>query len=265
VFAKPEAPVNKNAPTPKIGAHPDLSGVWQYTDWIGNYMTGGGRRCGPTQEKGCNRSVNQTEDFELYSPSRFGQLNTPVYKPELWDKIQELDMWTNKYDPVMTCQPLGVPRQGPPRRIYQSENDITFLYFGGDAGGGYGEYRIIPIDGRKHAENAGFDATYMGVTVGRWEGETLILDSIGFIDTTWIGRGGFFHSSEMKVVEKFTRQGDAILYDVTIEDPEVLLEPWVFPTRTVRRNTNPNGGLLRERGNCETTFETEAAASQIRH
>ena len=151
-------------------------------------------------------------------------------------------MWTNKYDPVMTCQPLGVPRQGPPRRIYQTENDITFLYFGGDAGGGYGEYRIIPIDGRKHAENANFDATYMGVTVGRWEGDTLVLDSVGFIDTTWIGRGGFFHSSEMKVVEKFTRQGDAILYDVTIEDPEVLLEPWVFPTRTVRRNTNRQRG-----------------------
>ena len=265
VWAKPDAPVNKNAPTPRIAGKPDLTGNWQHTDWIGNYMTGGGRRCGPTQEKGCNRSVNQTEDFELYSPSRFGQLNTPVYKPELWDKIQELDMWTNKYDPVMTCQPLGVPRQGPPRRIYQTENDITFLYFGGDAGGGYGEYRIIPTDGRKHPENAAFDATYMGVSVGRWEGDTLVIDSIGFIDTTWIGRGGFFHSGNMHVVEKFTRQGDAILYDVTIEDPDVLLEPWVFPTRTLRRNTNPNAGLLRERGNCETTFETEAAASQIRH
>jgi hypothetical protein len=265
VYAKPDAPVNKSAPTPRMGAHPDLTGVWQHTDWIGNYMGNGGRRCGPTQEPPCNRSVNQTEDFELYSPSRFGQLNTPLYKPEHWDKIQELDMWTNKFDPVMTCQPLGVPRQGPPRRIYQTENDITFLYLGGDAGGGYGEYRIIPTDGRKHAENAGFDATYLGVTVGRWEGDTLVLDSIGFIDTTWIGRGGFFHSSDMHVVEKFTRQGDAILYDVTIEDPEVLLEPWIFPTRTIRRNTNANAGLLRERGNCETTFETEAAASQIRH
>jgi hypothetical protein len=265
VYAKPDAPVNTSAPTPKLGARPDLSGVWQYTDWIGNYMGNGGRRCGPTQEKGCNRSVNQTEDFELYSPSRFGMLGFPQYKPEHWDKIQELDMWTNKYDPVMTCQPLGVPRQGPPRRIYQTENDITFLYFGGDAGGGYGEYRIIPTDGRKHADNANFDATYMGVTVGRWEGDTLVLDSVGFIDTTWIGRGGFFHTSDMHVVEKFTRQGDAILYDVTIEDPELLLEPWVFPTRTLRRNTNANAGLIRERGNCETSFETEAAASQIRH
>ena len=265
VFAKPEVAVNTSAPTPRLGAHPDLTGVWQYTDWIGNYMTGGGRRCGPTQEKGCNRSVNQTEDFELYSPSRFGQLNTPVYKPEHWDKIQELDMWTNKFDPVMTCQPLGVPRQGPPRRIYQSENDVTFLYFGGDAGGGYGEYRIIPTDGRARAKDAEFDITYFGNTVGRWEGDTLVLDSIAFIDTTWIGRGGFFHSDRMHVVEKFTRQGDVILYDVTIEDPDVLLEPWVFPTRTIRRNTNPNAGLIRERGNCETSQETEAAASQIRH
>jgi hypothetical protein len=145
VWAKPDAPVNTSAPTPRLGERPDLTGNWAHTDWIGNYMTGGGRRCGPTQGKDCNRSVNQTEDFELYSPSRFGQLNRPLYKPEHWDKVIELDMWTNKYDPVMTCQPLGVPRQGPPRRIYQSENDITFLYFGGDAGGGYGEYRIIQL------------------------------------------------------------------------------------------------------------------------
>ena len=173
-------------------------------------------------------------------------------------------MWTNKYDPVMTCQPLGVPRQGPPRRIYQSENDITFLYFGGDAGGGYGD--IDDPDRRPQAyERGGVRYTYMGNTVGRWEGDTLVLEAIAFIDTTWLGRGGFFHSDRMLVVEGFTRQGDAIMYDVTDEDPEVLVEPWVLPTRTVRRNTNPNAGLLRERGNCETDFETEAAATQIRH
>ena len=265
VFAKTEPAANKTAPTPRLAGHPDLTGNWTFTDWIGNYMTGGGRRCGPTQRADCSRTTNQTEDFELYSPSRFGQLNRPLYKPEHWNKLQELDMWTNKYDPVMTCQPLGVPREGPPRRIYQSENDITFLYQGGDAGGGYGEYRVIPTDGRKHSPDANFEMTYFGDTVGRWEGDTLVLDSIGFIDTTWFGRGGFFHSTDMHVVEKFTRQGDAILYDVTVEDPEVLVEPWVLPTRTVRRNTNPNAGLLRERGNCETSSEPEAAASQIRH
>ena len=56
VFAKTEPPVDKSAPTPRLGAHPDLTGNWAYTDWIGNYMTGGGRRCGPTQAPDCSRS-----------------------------------------------------------------------------------------------------------------------------------------------------------------------------------------------------------------
>jgi hypothetical protein len=55
-----------------------------------------------------------------------------------------------------------------------------------------------------------------------------------------------------------------ILYDVTVEDPVVLVEPWVIPTRTLRRNTNPDAGLLRERGNCET-YEDEDIVTQIRH
>ena len=70
----------------------------------------------------------------------------------------------------------------------------------------------------------------MGYTVGRWEGDTLVLDSIGFSDETWLGRGGFFHSDKMRVIEKFTRTGNQILYEVTIDDPEVLVQPWA-PSR----------------------------------
>ncbi|MBV9771026.1 MAG: hypothetical protein JOZ32_15745, partial [Bryobacterales bacterium] len=264
VMAKTEPPVNKSAPTPRLDGHPDLSGNWSYNDWIGNYMTGGGRRRSPWQSKDSDRQSNQTEDFELYSPSRFGNLGRPIYEPQYWDKVQQLDMWTNKYDPVMTCQPLGVPREGPPRRIVQSEKDIILFYSGGDAGGGYGEYRVIPTDDRKHDPKKAIESTYMGYTVGRWEGETLVLDSISFVDSTWLGRGGFFHSDQMHVVERFTRQGDALLYDVTVEDPEVLVQPWVLPTRTVRRNPNPNAGLIPERGNCEV-YEVGHTTSQIRH
>jgi hypothetical protein len=263
-IAKTEAKVNKSAPTPRLGAHPDLTGNYSYTDWIGNYMTGGGRRRGPTQSADTTRQDNQTYDFELYSPSRFGNMGRPIYKPEFWDKVQQLDMWTNKYDPVMTCQPLGVPREGPPRRIYQTDRDVTFIYTGGDAGGGYGEYRVIPTDGRPHPKSAELDQLYLGDTVGRWEGDTLVLDAVAFPDSTWLGRGGFFHSDQMHVVERFRRQGDALLYDVTVEDPEVLVEPWVLPTRTVTRNPNPDAGLIRERGNCEVQ-EYGHAASQIRH
>jgi hypothetical protein len=264
VIAKDEEPIDHSVATARMGNHPDLTGNWSYTDWIGNYMTGGGRRCAPTEAANCTRSDNQTYDFELYSPSRFGGLGRPVYKPEYWDKVQELDMWTNKYDPVMTCQPLGVPREGPPRRIMQTDKDVVFFYQGGDAGGGYGEYRIIPTDDRKHDPKKAIEATYLGYTVGRWEGDTLVLDAISFVDDTWLGRGGLFHSPEMHVVERFRRQGDVILYDVTVEDPEVLVEPWVLPTRTLRRNANPNAGLLTERGNCEV-YETKSIATQIRH
>ena len=264
IVAKDEPPVNHSVPTPRLGSHPDLTGNWSYTDWIGNYMTGGGRRCAPTQSPTCDRQDNQTYDFELYSPSRFGGLGRPMYKPEFWDKVQELDMWTNKYDPVMTCQPLGVPREGPPRRIMQTDKDVVLFYQGGDAGGGYGEYRMIPTDDRKHDPKKAIEATYLGYTVGHWDGDMLVLDAISFVDSTWLGRGGLFHSELMHVVERFTRQGDVILYDVTVEDPGVLVEPWVLPTRTLRLNPNPDAGLLAERGNCEV-YETKNISSQIRH
>jgi len=267
VFARQEPPTNTTAPTPRIGAHPDLTGNWAEFNigWIGNYQGNGGRRCGPTQEQPCNRATNQTRDFELYSPSRFGQLGRPLYKPEYWDKVQQLDMWTNKEDPVMTCQPLGIPRQGPPRRIVQTANDIIFFYTRyADGGGGYGEYRIIPTDGRKHDPQKAIETTYMGYTVGRWEGDTLVLDSISFVESTWLARGGFFHSDQMHVVERFTRQGNQIRYEVTVEDPDVLVEPWVMTPRTMRLNPNPEAGLLPERGNCEV-YELKDITSQIRH
>jgi len=273
-YQPPNWTITPNNPPPAAAAavttprradgKPDLTGVWG-----GGYnpITGGGtRRCGPTQTKvNCNIPMdNFWVDYEWLSPWRFGVMGHPVYKPEYWDKIQELDQWTNKYDPVMTCQPLGVPREGPPRRINQTDRDVTFIYTGGDAGGGYGEFRIIPTDGRKHDPKKALETTYLGYAVGNWEGDTLVIDSISFVDTTWLGRGGFFHSDAMRVVERFTRQGDVLLYDVTVEDPEVLVEPYVFPTRIVRRSQNPDAGLIRERGNCEV-YEEGRVTSQIRH
>jgi hypothetical protein len=104
----------------------------------------------------------------------------------------------------------------------------------------------------------------MGQTVGHWEGDTLVLDSVGFNDQTWLGRGGFFHSDHMHVVEKFTRKGNEILYEVTVEDPEVLVEPWVMTPRKLTANPSPDAGLVAERGNCEV-YELTNITSQIRH
>jgi hypothetical protein len=248
-------------PTPRMAnGKPDLSGNWNFAGMNWRY---GNRRCAPTQVE-CTRAINQTMDFEFEAPSRFGP-SRPMYKPEFWDKVQQLDMWTNKEDPVMTCQPLGTPRHGPPRRIVQTANDVIFFYTQyADGGGGQGEYRIVPTDGRKHDPARTVETKYYGYTVGRWEGDTLVLDSIAFVDSTWLARGGFFHSDQMRVIEKFTRQGNQIKYEVTVEDPEVLVEPWVMAPRTLRLNTNADAGLLPERGNCEV-YELGDITSQIRH
>jgi hypothetical protein len=68
----------------------------------------------------------------------------------------------------------------------------------------------------------------------------------------------------MHVIERFTRQGDALLYDVTVEDPEVLAEPYVYPTRVVRANPSPDAGLQPGRGSCEV-YELQDITSRIRH
>jgi hypothetical protein len=258
----PPVAAAQNQPTPRTASgKPDLTGNWAAGGMNWRY---GNRRCGPSQAEGCTAQINQTQDFEFEAPSRFGP-NRPVYKPEHWDKVQQLDMWTNKEDPVMTCQPLGLPRHGAPRRIIQSDKDVVFIYGAGvDGGGGYGEYRVIPTDGRKHDPKKAIETTYYGYTVGNWEGDTLVLDSISFVDTTWLARGGFFHSDQMHLVEKFTRQGNQIKYEVTVDDPEVLAEPWVMTPRTMRLVPNADAGLLRERGNCEV-YEEGVITSQIRH
>ncbi|HEY7191057.1 MAG TPA: hypothetical protein VH436_31110 [Vicinamibacterales bacterium] len=270
----PTAPATQAAAgeTPRrADGHPDMTGNWGGPF---NPITGGGnRRCGPTQvvgaginpEVGCKTAQdNFWVDYEWISPSRFGVLGRPVYKPEFWDKIQELDQWTNKYDPVMTCQPLGLPRQGTPFRIIQTDKDILMFYRQyADYGGGNTEFRDIPTDGRARNAQTAIVATYYGYSIGKWEGDTLVIDSTSFVDTTWFGRGGLFHSANMHMIEKLTRVGNEIRYDMTIEDPDVLIEPWVMPTRVLRAG-GAEPQIVPERSNCEV-YETEQITNQLRH
>jgi hypothetical protein len=252
-----------SAPTPRLAnGRPDLSGSWRTVSG-GLQGSGGGmfRRCSPFQDN-CMEWTNQSADFTFMASSRL-DMDQPLYKPEYWDKVQALDMWTNRDDPVMTCLPLGIPRHGPPSRIIHSDDDIVMFYRGGlDGGGGYSEFRMIRLDGSEHTEDDKYAYSYYGATVGHWEGDTLVLDSIGFSDETWLGRGGFFHSTDMRLIERFTRTGNQMVYEVTVEDPEVLVEPWVMPSRTMVASGNPT--VISERGSCTDT-ELDEVSTQIRH
>lgn len=263
-----QAPVlDSTAATPRLAdGKPDLTGNWSNPGkfFIWRY---GSRRCGPTQLEGCSTQWNQTVDFVFEAASRFGP-NRPIYRPEHWDEVIYLDMWTNLYDPIMTCQPMGIPRQGAPGRIFHTERDITLLYGrGGDGGGGYPDFRVIATDGREVDERQVIQTKYTGHSSGHWDGDTLVIESIGFTPLTWLARGGFFHSEDMKVTERFTRQGDQMLYEVTVEDPQVLLHPWVqnpMLMTTGQGGRNSTGLVGVERGNCQQIV-IDDIETQYRH
>jgi hypothetical protein len=270
---EPPAPVAAAATPRRADGKPDLSGNWNRP--LNPVSGNGARRCGPTQVKGgginpeygcTGGGDNFWIEYAWISPSRFGILGRPNYKPELWDHIQELDMWTNKYDPVMTCKPLGLPRHGTPTRIVQTDKDVIFFYpINADYGGGNNEYRDIPTDGRKRSTLDESLATFYGQSIGTWEGDTLVIDSINFDDTSWLGRGGLIHSGSMHIVEKLTRVGNEIRYDMTIEDPEMFLEPWVMPTRVMTLAQGAAADRIpAERSPCEV-YEENNVTSQVRH
>ena len=85
-------------------------------------------------------------------------------------------------------------------------------------------YRVIPTDGRKHRADA--NPSYYGDAVGRWDGDTLVVDSTNFVEDTWFGEDGYIHSDAMRVIERFWRVGENLAYQVTVEDPKVLTQPW---------------------------------------
>ena len=263
----PPPPADPNAPTPRLAnGKPDLTGSW--VGVTGGLQGSGGdmfRRCTPFQSKNCMEWTNQSEDWVFMSATRLDQ-RQPLYKPEYWDKIIALDQWTNKEDPIMTCKPIGIPRHGTPGRILQTDHDVIFFYgANADYGGGNNEYRDIPTDGRARSKQDENLATFYGQSIGHWEGDTLVIDSTNFDDATWLGRGGFFHTGSMHIVEKLTRVGNELRYDMTVEDPEAFIEPWVMPTRVLP--ISEGQGALRvqsERANCEV-YESGNETSQVRH
>jgi hypothetical protein len=97
---------------------------------------------------------------------------------------------------------------------------------------------------RPHDPDRVAQETSLGDAVGHWEGDTLVVDTTGFNDETWLtGRQGYIHSTSLHVIERFTRQGNQIKYEVTVEDPEMLVQPWVWAPRTMALNPDPNAML----------------------
>jgi hypothetical protein len=91
--------------------------------------------------------------------------------------------------------------------------------------------RIIRIGGAPAPKHL---RSWMGDSIGRWEGDTLVVDVTNLDETTWLSDNGLFHSDKTRVVERLRREGDILHYDVTVEDPVVLAEPWKQRARDLK-------------------------------
>ena len=154
-------------------------------------------------------------------------------------KAENAAHWIDR-DPELKCYLPGIPRamyMPYPFQIIQSTNKIQMAYaFTSTA-------RTIHLDEVEGPP----DDTYMGHSVGRWEDNTLVVDVTHFNGKNWFDRAGNFHSTALRLEERFTPlTADALQYDVTIEDPNVFTEPWRISMPLYKR-LEPNMQLLEYR------------------
>ena len=129
----------------------------------------------------------------------------------------------SKDDPEANCLPAGVPRMAPyPWKIVQQPKLIVFLFEGN-----IHSYRQIFMDGRGHPDN--LDPTWYGHSIGRWEGDTLVVDSVGFNDKFWFDFAGHPHTEKLHITERYRRSDYSHLdFEVVIEDPGAYTRPFTM-------------------------------------
>lgn len=191
--ARPEA----DAPAPRLpNGRPDLSGVW---------MGGGGIAV---------RNLKPGDEIVLLPEAQ-----------------QLMDSRLSADDPEANCLPTGVPRMNPyPWRVVQMPTHVdsthVFILFEGNIH----SYRQIFTDGRPHPPDP--DPTWYGHSIGHWEGDTLVVDTIGYNDRFWFDFDGHPHTRELHTIERFTRTDLATLeWDITIIDPGAYAKPFTVETQ----------------------------------
>jgi hypothetical protein len=130
-------------------------------------------------------------------------------------------------DPHVRCAPPGGPRQfAVPfglQIIQMPEIKRIFVLSGGSTR----PWRVIYMDGRPHPDPELFNPSYFGHSVGHWEDDTLVVDSVGFNERFWLHRDGYPHTEALHVIERISRpDANSLRYEVTIDDPLTYTRPW---------------------------------------
>lgn len=221
------------APPPRDpDSKPDLSGIW--------------RRVGPNVDAKTRAATFTGEDLRFFMPAGATIPLLPDAKA-LFELRQRRE---GAGSPSERCLPKGVPRAtlAAPFRIIQTRNLTAILFeeFNG--------FRQIHTDGRAHPHDP--QPFWWGYSIGRWEGDTFVVSTTGFNDSTWLDKAGHPHTEQLRTTERFRRLNVGTLeLEVTIDDPGAYSRPWTVPLRF---------RLLADTELLELVCENEKSAARIK-
>ena len=218
------------AKTPRArDGKPDLSGVWQ-----------------PDKDPaGIPPGVQAVESIHenFIIPRYFIDItqdmpsNQNLMQPAATATFLQNLMSAGKNDPIAHCKPTGVPaiaNMPIPFKIIQTEKIVLILYEEGSI------FRQVFLDGRKTVEDP--QPRWMGYSTGKWDGDTLVVDSAGFTSKSWLDRLGHTHSEAMRLTERYRRTDVGHLeFEVTIDDPKTFTKPIKY---TQKASLVPDEDLL---------------------
>ena len=208
---------------------PNFNGIWQAINSANYDIEAHAAAPSPVLELGAAGAI----------PGGLGIVEggTLPYRPEALAKRNENRANRLKLDPEVKCYLPGVPRATYmpfPFQIIQSQKHIMLIHEYA------GAVRTIYMADQTEAPAD----SWMGWSNGRWEGESLVVDTKGFNDLSWFDRSGNFHSDALHVVERFTaRSAETLNYEATIEDPKVFTRPFKISMPLYRR-VEPNAQIL---------------------
>lgn len=185
----------------------------------------------PPGEKGIweRRTANLVINPDSYEYR--ATLDSPIHIDDIPIQPWALALTNYRHDkylasePYTRCKPAGGPRQimSPYGMEIVSIPDLQRIYIFNISDSM--SYRIIYMDGREHPAN--LKPTYYGHSVGHWEGDTLVVDTIGFNEKSWMSRDALPSTDQLHLVERFTRPSfNTVNYEVTIDDPGAYTAPW---------------------------------------
>jgi hypothetical protein len=186
----------------------DLTGVWEFFIRI------------PP-----NQGIYATPSKDVPPRTPWGQAKYDAAKPGYGPKAQPAGN-----DPILKCMPAGVPRIMLFVQAYEivRSSDRVSMFFEREH-----TFRQIWTDGRQHPQDP--DPTYMGDSIGKWEGDTFVVDSVGFNDNAWLDFFGNPHSDQMHVVERYRRlDHDDLSLQFTVEDPKAFTKAWESDTKVYK-------------------------------